>query len=333
MCCRGWTHDPSRRARHMKIVVLDGHTLNPGDNPWTPLEKLGELEVYERTPAEQLVHRSRDAEILVVNKVVIDADLLEQLPRLQLIAVTATGYDCIDIDGASHRGIEVCNVPHYATEAVAQFVFAAVLTLARQPVQHDRAVRDGEWARRGDFSFHLMPQVELTGLTMGIVGHGHIGARVGELAHAYGMAVVACKRSPGSPPPYQPFEWRTLDELVAAADVVSLHCPLTDQTRGAIDVAMLRRFKHGAWLINTARGELVVESDVAAALESGQLAGAAMDVASSEPIAADNPLLQAPRCLLTPHMAWATLTARKRLMRETAANIQAYQRGEPRNRV
>jgi len=333
MCCRGWIHDASQRARMMKIVVIDGHTLNPGDNPWTPLEQLGELEVYDRTPAEQVVHRSRDAEILVVNKVRMNTDTLQHLSRLRLIAVTATGHDCIDTDAASQRGIGVCNVPHYATEAVAQFVFAALLTLARQPVRHDRAVRDGEWARRGDFSFHITPQVELTGLSMGIVGHGRIGARVGELANAHGMRVIAYKPSPGEAPDYSPFVWRELDELVAEADVVSLHCPLTDQTRHLVDADMIRRFKAGSWLVNTARGGLVIERDLAAALESGHLAGAAMDVASSEPINADNPLLAAPRCLVTPHMAWATLTARKRLMRETAANIEAYQRGEARNQV
>jgi len=317
----------------IRIVVLDGYTLNPGDNPWSPLEELGELEVHERTPREEVVRRAQHAEVLVINKVRLDAGILNQLPRLRLIAVTATGYDCVDTQAASRRGIHVCNVPYYATDAVAQFVFATLFTLLRQPVRHDRAVRDGEWARRGDFSFHLTPQVELTGLSMGIVGHGRIGARVGELANAHGMRVIAYKPSPGEAPDYSPFAWRELDELVAEADVVSLHCPLTDQTRHLVDAEMLRRFKAGSWLVNTARGGLVVERDLAAALEIGHLAGAAMDVASSEPIDADNPLLAAPRCLVTPHMAWATLTARKRLMQETAANIEAYQRGEPRNQV
>ena len=317
----------------MKIVVLDGHTLNPGDNPWDPLEELGEVEVHERTPSDQVIPRAQHAEILVINKVRVDAGLLDRLPRLCLITITATGYDCVDTDAANRRGIVVCNVPYYATDAVAQFVFAVLFTMLRQPVLHHRAVHEGEWERRGDFSFHLTPQVELTGLTMGIVGHGRIGARVGELANAHGMSVIAYKPKPDDAPAYSPFAWRGLDQLVAESDVVSLHCPLNEQTRNLVDAAMLQRFKAGAWLVNTARGGLVVEQDLAAALESGHLAGAAMDVASTEPIDADNPLLAAPRCLVTPHMAWATLTARSRLMRETAANIAAFLRGEPRNTV
>lgn len=317
----------------MKIVVLDGHTMNPGDNPWTPLQALGEAVIHERTAPDQVVSRSREAGILVVNKVELTRDVLAQLPLLRMIAVTATGYNVVDVAAARERNIPVCNVPVYSTDSVAQFVFALLLELCHHVGLHHDEVTAGAWSRSPDFSFWKTPLVELTGLTMGIVGFGRIGRRVGELAHAFGMRVLAFNRHPGPAPAYESFAWSPLNDLVSQSDVVSLHCPLTPENKGMVNRQLLSRMKTTAFLVNTARGPLVAERDLAEALNGGRIAGAAVDVVSAEPIRADNPLLTARHCIITPHMAWATLAARRRLMAATVENVKCFLEGRPVNGV
>jgi len=317
----------------MEIVVLDGGTLNPGDNPWTDIAALGELTVYERTEADQVVARAQGAAVVLTNKIALSADILAALSGLRCICVTATGYNIVDVAVARKLGIAVCNVPVYGTDSVAQFVFALLLELCHGVGAHCDLVHGGEWARRGEFSFWNTPQVELAGKTMGLVGFGRIGRRVGQLANAFGMRVLAYDSFQGDPPAYKPFAFTSLNDLFAVADVVSLHCPLTPQNRGLVDRRLLSLMKTDAFLINTARGPLVNEADLAEALLGGRPAGAALDVVSEEPIQASNPLLTAPRCILTPHIAWATLAARKRLMATTAQNIAAFLAGRTQNVV
>jgi glycerate dehydrogenase len=317
----------------MNIVVLDGRTLASDDNPFTPLEPYGEVAVFPYSTPEEIRTRSRDADILVVNKSRIAADVIAQTPRLKFIAVTATGYDCVDTAAARQRGIPVSNVPEYGTDSVAQFIFALLLHLCHRIDVHDAAVRAGEWASSPDFSFWKTPQIELVGKTFGIIGFGRIGRRVGELAHAFGMRVLAYDVFHGSPPAYQPFDWARFDELLPQADVITLHSPLTPQTAGMVNRDFLKKCKPTAFLINAARGPLVVEADLADALNHGRLAGAAVDVVSQEPIKPDNPLLTARNCVITPHIAWATLGARRRLMAATAANIAQFLAGKPINVV
>lgn len=316
-----------------RIVVLDGITLNPGDNPWTGLERYGTVEVYDRTSPELVVERARDAQILVINKIRLTREVFEALPQLRFVAVTATGVDCVDLSTAAERGVPVANVPIYGTESVAQHVFAMLLHIVHRVDLHDQAVRDGEWQRRGDFSFWLQPLTELAGKTMGIVGFGRIGRQVGVLAHALGMSVLAHSRTMTDPPEYQPFAWASMDELTRQADVISLNCPLTDATRGIVGAEFLQRVKPTAILLNASRGPLVDEAALAAALVDGRLAAAGLDVVSQEPINADNPLLRAPRCFITPHQAWATREARHRLMEVTVANVGAFLGGDPQNLI
>lgn len=317
----------------MKIVVLDGYTLNPGDNPWTALEALGDLVVHDRTPAEQILARAADADILLTNKTPLTADTLAQLPRLKFIAVLATGYNIVDVEAARARGIPVSNVPEYSTDGVAQYVFAVLLHFCHNCALHDRLIREGHWHRLGEFSFWEQPLIELAGKTMGIVGFGRIGRRVGELAHTLGMRVIAYDAQTVAAPDYQPFAWCGLEDTFAGADVVSLHCPQTASNTGMVNRDLLARMKPTAWLINAARGGLVQEQDLADALHQGVLAGAALDVLSKEPPDPANPLLQAPRCLITPHIAWATVEARRRLMAASARNVEAFLRGTPENVV
>jgi glycerate dehydrogenase len=316
----------------MKIVVLDGYTLNPGDNPWDDVAALGELTVHDRTPPEQILERASGAGIILTNKTPLTAATLEQLPGLRYIGVLATGYNVVDIAAARARGIPVSNIPVYGTDAVAQFVFALVLEHCHHVAQHAAAVKAGEWARHGDFCFWNSPLIELAGKSMGIVGFGRIGRRVGELAHAFGMHVLAYDAFRGAEPPY-PVQWRELPELFAEADIVSLHCPQTDANTGMVNRDLLGRMQADAFLVNTARGGLVNETDLAAALNAGRIAGAACDVVSVEPIRPDNPLLSARNMILTPHIAWAALASRRRLMRMAAANIAAFLAGRPENVV
>lgn len=318
-----------------RIVVLDGYTMNPGDNPWDAVAQLGDLEVYDRSAPDEIVPRARGAQIVITNKTPISAETIDALPDLRFIAVTATGYNVVDVAAASGRGIPVSNVPEYGTDSVAQFTMALLLELASRVGEHDQAVHDGAWAASPDFCFWRTSPVELAGLTMGLVGFGAIGRRVGELANAFGMSILAAGRPGGSrpAPSYERFSWCQVDDVFARADVVSLHCPLTEENAGLVNSERLARMKPSAFLINTARGALVDEQALADALQRGVIAAAAVDVASSEPIAAENPLLAAPRCIVTPHMAWATLAARRRLMVTTVDNLRAFLDGRPANVV
>ncbi len=316
----------------MKVVVLDGYTLNPGDNPWEALARLGELVVHDRTEPSRIVERARGATVVLTNKTPLDAATLAQLPELRFIGVLATGYNIVDVEAARQRGVVVSNVPEYGTDSVAQHVFALLLELCHHVGAHDAAVHAGEWSASKDFCFWKSPPVELAGKTMGIVGLGRIGRRVAELARAFGMEVVAAGRGPAaeSTPsvPRLP-----VVELFTAADVVSLHCPLTPANTGFVDRQLLARMKPSAFLINTARGGLVEEAALAEALRGGRLGGAAVDVVSAEPMRVDNPLLEAPNCIITPHIAWASLAARRRLMATAVANVEAFLAGEPVNVV
>jgi glycerate dehydrogenase len=317
----------------MKIVVLDGYALNPGDNPWDEIEALGELAVHDRTAPEQILERSRGAEVLLTNKTPLSRETMEQLPELRYVGVLATGYNVVDVKAAAERGIPVANVPVYGTDSVAQHVFALLLELSNHVGLHVRAVADGEWAAQPDYSFWKTPLLELAGKTMAVVGFGRIGRRVGELAHAFGMRVLAVDIVRRDPPSYEPFAWADLREGFQKADVVSLNCALTPENEGFVDAALLGVMKKSAFLINAARGQLVNQGDLASALNNGRLAGAGVDTVSTEPIRPDNPLLGAKNCLITPHIAWASLEARRRLMHTAAENIEAFLRGEPQNRV
>jgi glycerate dehydrogenase len=316
----------------MKITVLDGYTLNPGDNPWDDVAKLGTFVCHDRTPPELILERARDADIILTNKTPLSADTLAKLPRLKFISVLATGYNIVDVKAAQARGIAVANVPIYGTDSVAEYVFALLLNFCRQPQIHSDLVKGGEWAKTGEWCFWRTPLAELAGRTMGIVGFGRIGRRVGEIATALKMKVVAHDVYRGNPPGY-PFEWYEIAYLFAVSDVVTLHCNLTPENTGMVNKTLLARMKPTAYLINTSRGPLVNDADLADALRGGQLGGAALDVISSEPIAPDNPLLKAPNITITPHVAWATLAARRRLTKITAENVAAFLAGKPVNLV
>ncbi len=316
----------------MKIVCLDGHTLNPGDNPWTAVGALGELTIHERTADQQIVERAAGAEVILTNKTSLTKETLAKLPDLKFIGVLATGFNVVDVEAAREFGITVSNVPIYGTDAVAQFVFAMVLNHCHNAQRHSDAVKAGRWTSSIDFCFWDTPLIELVGQKIGIVGFGRIGQRVGEVARAFGMEVLASDTFKGNPPSYE-FQWKSLEELFAEADVVSLHCPQTDDNAGFVNADLLGRMKPTAFLVNTARGGLINEADLAAVLNEGRIAGAACDVVSTEPVQADNVLLTAKNITITPHIAWAALAARKRLMATTAENIAAYQAGTPVNVV
>jgi glycerate dehydrogenase len=317
---------------HPRVVVLDGHTLGADGNSWSVLDSLGQVAVFERSSPEEVVARARDAAILVTNKAAVSAAAIEQAPSLRLIAVTATGYDCVDVAAARRRGVAVVNVPEYGTRSVAQFTFALLLELCHRVGLHADAVREGSWSESPDFCFWRTPQVELAGKVMGIVGYGRIGRVVAAIAHAFGMDVLAsghAKERSGS----SPIARTTLDNLFTRADVISLHCPLTPETTGLVNRERLKLAKASAFLINTSRGGLVVEEDLAEALNQGRLAGAAVDVVSREPARPDNPLLAARNCLVTPHIAWATREARRRLLEATFHNIRSFLAGQPTNLI
>jgi len=316
----------------MKIVCLDGYTLNPGDNPWDAVAALGEFTVHERTAEAEILERAAGAEVLLTNKTPLTRATLEQLPELKFIGVLATGFNVVDAAAARERGIAVSNVPIYGTDAVAQFVFALVLNHCHHVALHSEAVKAGRWAAAKDFCFWDTPLIELAGQTIGIVGFGRIGRRVGQIAAALGMRILANDSYRENPPPYD-FEWASIEDLFARSDVVSLHCPQTDDNAGFVNAPLLGRMKPSAFLVNTARGGLVNEADLASALNDGRIAGAACDVVSTEPIRADNVLLSASNITITPHIAWAALSARKRLMATTAENVAAYQAGAPINVV
>ena len=320
-------------AAFRRIVVLDGATLDPGDNPFDPLASFGPLEVHARTPPELVVTRAHGADAVLTNKTVLDARAFENLPGLRLVCVLATGVNVVDLTAARRHGVTVCNVPGYAVESVAQHAFALILEAANAVGEHMVAVREGEWAASKDFSFWKRPLVELAGRTIGIVGHGAIGARVGEIAHALGMEVLAYRRSPGDAPGYPGFAWSSIEDIFSAADVVTLHCPLTDENRHFVDDRLLSSMKDGSILVNTARGLLIDEAALVRALDRGRPAFAGLDVLSAEPPPKDHPLTSHPRAIVTPHIAWATLAARKRLMNVTVQNVRAFAEGRPQNVV
>jgi glycerate dehydrogenase len=319
--------------RNMKIVVLDGYTLNPGDNPWDELASIGEVVVYDRTDPWQVVERGEGAQVILTNKVPLDREAIETLGSLRFISVTATGYDMVDIEAAKEHAIPVSNVPIYGTETVAQYAVALMLELARRPALHDEAVKKGEWSAQPHWSFWKSPLMELAEKTMGLVGFGRIGRRVGELARAFRMSVLACDPFEGEAPLYRPFSFMGLEELFTQSDFISIHCNQTEENIGFVDKRLLGLMKKEAFLINTARGTLINEADLASALNRGDIAGAALDVVSREPVDPDNPLLKAKNVIMTPHIAWATLEARKRLMKTTVENVEAFLAGTPRNVV
>lgn len=316
----------------MKIVVLDGYGLNPGDLSWDAVSQLGELTVYDRTSSEEIIERSAGAEAILTNKTVITAEIMEALPDLKYIGVLATGYNVVNIDAAREKGIVVTNIPAYSTPSVAQMVFAHILNIAQQVQHHSEEVRKGRWTNNADFCFWDTPLIELREKKIGLVGLGHTGFNTARIAIGFGMQVTAytSKSSLQLPPEIKK---RTLDELFSECDIVSLHCPLTDETKELVNAERLRLMKPTAILINTGRGPLVNEQDLADALNAGKLYAAGLDVLSSEPPKADNPLLTARNCYITPHIAWASLEARTRLMDILVENIKAFQAGKPVNNV
>jgi glycerate dehydrogenase len=318
----------------VKIVALDGHTLNPGDLSWEGVAALGDLEVFDRT-APGLVHsRAAGADVLLTNKTVLDAAAIAELAGLRFIAVLATGYNVVDVEAARRRGIPVANVPEYGSDSVAQHAFALLLELTNHVGDHAAAVRAGDWVRSPDFCFWQVPPLELAGRTLGIVGFGRIGRRLAGIARAFGMGVVATRPRRGvGLDEGDGIVWADVGTIFATADVVSLHCPLTPDNERFVNAALLARMKPTAYLLNTARGGLVDEAALADGLRAGQIAGAGLDVVSVEPMRPDNPLLTAPNCVITPHVAWASVAARHRLMETTVANVSAFLAGAPINVV
>lgn len=316
----------------MKLIILDGHTANPGDLSWDGLRDLVEYEVYERSSPEQTMARAADATAVLTNKAVVDARVIAALPRLRYIGVVATGCNVVDLAAASRRGIVVSNVPDYGTASVAQATFALLLELTNRVGHHAQTVRDGRWSQSADFCYWDYPQIELAGLTLGIVGFGQIGRAVARIAAAFGMHILACARSP-SGTVRDGVHLADLASVFRASDVVTLHCPLTPDTRELVDAARLAQMKPTAFLVNTARGGLVRDADLAAALNDDRLAGAALDVLTVEPPTADNPLLHAKNCLITPHIAWAARAARARLIQQAIDNVRAFVSDHPINVV
>lgn len=308
------------------IVILDGFTANPGDISWAAIEALGNCKIYDRTGEADVVARAADADIVLTNKTLITQKSLAALPRLRYIGVLATGYNTVDVQAAQQRGILVCNVPEYSTPNVTQAVFALLLELTNRTGHHSQTVHEGRWSASPDFCYWDGELVELAGRTLGIVGYGRIGKAVAAVGRAFGMQILAHRRSASDDP-----QFVSLDRLLSESDVVSLHCPLVPDTKELINAATLAQMKPSAFLINTARGALIHEPDLAAALNAERIAGAGLDVLSVEPPLASNPLLSARNCVLTPHVAWATRNARLRLLEVTAANIRSYLLNRPQN--
>lgn len=312
----------------MKICILDGYSLNPGDLDWSPVERLGDVTLFDRTPADKIVECAADADIVLTNKVPFSADTLRQLPRLRFICVLATGYNIIDTEAAARQGVVVANIPAYSTMSVAQMAFAHILNITNHVASYAREVADGKWTNCPDFCFWDSALTELAGKTMGIVGLGNTGMATARIAVAMGMKVVAMTSKSADTLP-EGITPAPLDDVLASADVVSLHCPLTPSTRHLINAASIAKMKPSAILINTGRGPLVDEQAVADALNGWRLAAFGADVLSQEPPRGDNPLLSARNCFLTPHIAWATLEARTRLMSTATENVRQFIAGEP----
>lgn len=316
-----------------RIIAIDGYTLNPGDLSWEPWKQYGEIIVYDRTPYETgpIADRCKGATAVLTNKTPFTRETLAQLPALRYIGVTATGYNMIDIAAAKEQGITVCNVPGYGTPSVVQMTFALLLELTLRVQRHSDGVMEGKWSRCPDFSFWDYPLVELSGKTMGIIGMGHIGSKVADIATAFGMTVIGNSRTQSDQSHRPGFRWVPIPELLAQSDVVSIHCPLFPETKGLINKATLARMKPTAFLLNTSRGPIIIDQDLADALNEDRLAGAGLDVLSTEPPPAGNPLFKAKNCIITPHISWATKEARTRLMAATLANFDAWFRGAPVN--
>jgi glycerate dehydrogenase len=317
----------------MKIVVLDGYALNPGDLSWDGLKQFGEVVVYDRTPKEMVIERAKDAEIIYTNKTVIDEAVLNELPVLKYIGVLATGYNIVDTETARKKNVIVTNVPGYSTASVAQLTFALLLELTQHVQRHSDAVMGGKWSKSPDYCFWDYPLIELAGKTIGIIGYGNIGAKVGEIATAFGMNIIGSKRVRNDMSHLKNFRWAEIPELLAQSDVVTVHCPLTPETKGIINKETIRLMKRSAFFINASRGPIMVEEDVADALNNDLIAGAGVDVLSQEPPHGDNPLFKAKNCIITPHIAWATIEARGRLMDITVNNLGAFLSGKPVNAV
>lgn len=310
----------------MNIVVLDGYTANPGDCSWEPLKALGNCQIYDRSAPGEVLDRARNADVLLTNKTPLTRETIESLPLLKYIGVLATGYNVVDVAAANERSIPVCNVPEYGTPNTAQATIALMLELSNRTGYHAQTVRDGRWSKSADFCYWDGTLTDLQGATLGVIGFGRIGEMVARIAAAFGMRILAHRRNK---PEFSEFEYVGLEELMRQSDFVSLHCPLTEQTKELINGERLRLMKRSAFLINTARGALVHEADLADALNTGLIAGAGLDVLSVEPPPLSNPLLTAKNCIITPHIAWATPNARRRLLEATVENIRCWMSGHP----
>lgn len=322
----------------MKIVVLDGFILNPGDLTWEGFEELGEIVVYDRTSYDPsdidlIMERSKDADAILINKTPITRELLDNLPKLKYIGVLATGYNVVDIEAAKEKDVVVTNIPSYGTDAVAQMVFALLFELTNHVAEHNMAVKEGQWSSKPDWCFWNKPLMELSGKTIGIIGYGRIGQSVGQVAQAFGMKVLANANRPRRELENENMKYVDLNELYKSSDVISLHCPLTDDTKAMINKNSISQMKDGVIIINTSRGPLIVEEDLAKALESGKVKGAGLDVVNVEPIELDNPLLKQDNCIITPHIAWAPLETRARLMNIAVNNLTKFIEGNPINIV
>lgn len=317
----------------MKTVVLDGHALNPGDLSWNWLENLGECEIYDRTPESEIIPRCEGAEIVITNKTPLPKSVLEKLPELKFIALESTGYNVVDTQYCKERGIPVCNIPSYSTDAVAQLTFSLILEITNGVALHSESVKQGEWTACPDFCYWKIPLSELSGKTLGIVGFGQIGNRVADIAEAFNMNVIAVSGHETDQTHRKNFRWGTLEELQKQADIITFHCPLNKNTENLCNEEFLNGCRDGVIIINTSRGPVVDEHALAEALKIGKVRGAGVDVLSTEPPKMDNPLLSASNCYITPHIAWAGFETRKRLMHILESNVKAYLNGTPQNVV
>ncbi|MEO8582391.1 MAG: D-2-hydroxyacid dehydrogenase, partial [Flavitalea sp.] len=317
----------------LNLVVLDGYTLNPGDLSWEGLRKLGDLVIHDRTSQDKVVERAKDAEVIFTNKTPVGADILNALPKLKYIGVLATGYNIINADTAKKNGVIVSNIPCYGTSSVVQMTFALLMELTNHVQRHSDSVMNGKWSRSVDFCFWDFPLIEIADKTIGIIGFGTIGQKVADVATAFGMNIIAQSRTQTDQVHRKNFKWGSIDVLLQQSDVVSIHCPLTDETKGLINSENLKRMKRSAFLINTSRGPIINDYDLANALNNDTIAGAALDVLSIEPPPKENPLFGAKNCIITPHISWATKEARTRLMETAITNLSAYQQGKPVNVV
>ena len=317
----------------MKIVILDGYTENPGDLSWEGFEKLGDLTVYDRTPADKIAERIEGAEAVIVNKTPLSAETIAGCPTLKYIGVLATGYNVVDVQAAKDRGIPVCNIPTYGTAAVGQFAIALLLEICHHIGEHSQSVHNGDWESCVDWCYWNYPLIELDGKTMGIIGFGRIGQTTARIAQALGMKVLAYDQYENKSLESDTMKYTTLDDLLAKSDVISLHCPLFESTQGIINKDSIAKMKDGVIILNNSRGPLIVEQDLADALNSGKVAAAGLDVVSTEPIHGDNPLLKAKNCIITPHISWAPKESRQRLMDIAVDNLEKFLAGNPQNVV